>query len=106
MEVSLLCKRLAVLYAAIFTRLVTKHQSNLTVFLQAFIEDTNLAKLVHFQGYPHSLLPVTAQGVPSMFICLNTAPELLSQPSLEKQVHISILYFAFSTCCYRCLLWT
>ena len=54
--------------------------------VQAFIEDTNLAKLVHFQGYPHSLLPVTAQGVPSMFICLNTAPELLSQPSLEKQV--------------------
>jgi integrator complex subunit 2 len=53
---------------------------------QAFIEDTNLAKLVHFQGYPHQLLPMTAQGVPSMFICLNTAPELLSQPSLDKQV--------------------
>ena len=46
----------------------------------------SLAKLVHFQGYPHSLLPVVTAGVPSMFICLDTAPELLSQPSIEKQV--------------------
>merc|ERR1712130_756811 len=66
---------------------------------QAFIEDTNLAKLVHFQGYPHSLLPVTAQGVPSMFICLNTAPELLSQPSLEKQVFAVDLISHLSVVC-------
>jgi len=66
---------------------------------QAFIEDTNLAKLVHFQGYPHSLLPVTAQGVPSMFICLDTAPELLSQPSLEKQVFAVDLISHLSVVC-------
>jgi len=66
---------------------VQETQSQVCCYLhQAFIEDTNLAKLVHFQGYPHSLLPVTTAGVPSMFICLDTAPELLSQPSLEKQV--------------------
>ena len=55
---------------------------------QAFIEDTSLslAKLVHFQGYPLPLLAVTTAGVPSMFICLDTSPELLSQPSIEKQV--------------------
>ena len=40
-----------------------------------------------------------------MFICLNTAPELLSQPSLEKQVfHISTSTFpsqhaALGFCC-------
>lgn len=66
---------------------------------QAFIEDTNLAKLVHFQGYPHSLLQVTAQGVPSMFICLDTAPELLSQPSLEKQVFAVDLISHLSVVC-------
>lgn len=66
---------------------------------QAFIEDTNLAKLVHFQGYPHELLPVTAQGVPSMFICLATAPELLSQPSLEKQVFAIDLISHLSVVC-------
>ena len=66
---------------------------------QAFIEDTNLAKLVHFQGYPHELLTVTAQGVPSMFICLNTAPELLSQPSLDKQVFAVDLISHLSVVC-------
>jgi len=66
---------------------------------EAFIADPNLAKLVHFQGYPIELLPVTVAGVPSMHICLDFAPELLSQPSLEKQVfaidlisHLSVQY--------------
>ena len=68
---------------------VQETQSAVCCYLhQAFIEDTTmtLAKLVHFQGYPHSLLPVTTAGVPSMFICLDTSPELLSQPSLSKQM--------------------
>jgi integrator complex subunit 2 len=38
------------------------------------------------QGYPLELLGVTVAGVPSMHICLDFAPELLAQPSLEKQV--------------------
>jgi len=66
---------------------------------EAFIADPNLAKLVHFQGYPVELLGVTVAGVPSMHICLDFAPELLSQPSLDKQVfaidlisHLSVQY--------------
>jgi integrator complex subunit 2 len=53
---------------------------------QAFIADPNLAKLVHFQGYPMELLPVTVAGIPSMHICLDFLPELLSQPDSEKQI--------------------
>ncbi|KAF4530922.1 hypothetical protein B566_EDAN016420 [Ephemera danica] len=53
---------------------------------QVFIADTNLAKLVHFQGYPMELLPVTVRGIPSMHICLDFLPELLSQPAPDKQV--------------------
>lgn len=52
-----------------------------------------------FQGYPLELLAVTVPGVPSMHICLDFAPELLSQPDLEKQVfavdlisHLSVQY--------------
>ena len=66
---------------------------------EAFIADPNLAKLVHFQGYPLQLLPIIVAGVPSMHICLDFAPELLSQPDLEKQAfavdlisHLSIQY--------------
>lgn len=66
---------------------------------QIFISEPSLAKLVHFQGYPRELLPVTVQGIPSMHICLDFIPELLSQASLEKQVfaidlvsHVSIQY--------------
>ncbi|XP_014358467.2 integrator complex subunit 2 [Papilio machaon] len=66
---------------------------------QVFISEPSLAKLVHFQGYPRELLPVTIQGIPSMHICLDFIPELLSQASLEKQIfavdlvsHLSIQY--------------
>ena len=51
------------------------------------------------QGYPLQLLPVMVAGVPSMHICLDFAPELLSQPDLEKQAfavdlisHLSVQY--------------
>merc|ERR550539_2017314 len=66
---------------------------------EAFIADPNLAKLVHFQGYPLELLSIVVPGVPSMHICLDFAPELLSQPDLEKQAfavdlisHLSVQY--------------
>ena len=39
-----------------------------------------------FKGYPSELLPVTVAGIPSMHICLDFIPELLSQPSMDKQV--------------------
>ena len=38
------------------------------------------------QGYPMELLPVTVRGIPSMHICLDFLPELLSQPAPDKQV--------------------
>eukprot|EP00058_Branchiostoma_floridae_P020274 XP_002605764.1 hypothetical protein BRAFLDRAFT_114421 [Branchiostoma floridae] len=53
---------------------------------QMFISNPNLTKLTHFQGYPTELLPVTVAGVPSMHICMDFIPELLSQPQLEKQI--------------------
>jgi len=66
---------------------------------ESFIADPHLAKLVHFQGYPMELLPITVGGVPSMHICLDFAPELLSQPDVEKQAfaidlisHLSVQY--------------
>ncbi|EFN80684.1 Integrator complex subunit 2 [Harpegnathos saltator] len=66
---------------------------------QVFIADPSLAKLVHFQGYPRQLLQITVPGIPSMHICLDWIPELLSQPEPEKQVfavdlasHLAIQY--------------
>lgn len=55
---------------------------------QVFIADINLAKLVHFQTYPSELLTITTDRVPSMHICLDFIPELISQPDLEKQVFV------------------
>ncbi|XP_065215851.1 integrator complex subunit 2 [Planococcus citri] len=61
-------------------------QSIICSFLhQTFIADPSLCKLVHFQGYPRELLPVTVTGIPSMHICVDFIAELISQPSLEKQ---------------------
>lgn len=78
-------------------------QSIVCSFLhQLFIADPNLVKLVHFQGYPSALLPLTTQGIPSMHICLDFLPELLAQPiigDLAKQLfavdlisHLSLQY--------------
>ncbi|XP_074636420.1 integrator complex subunit 2-like isoform X2 [Acropora palmata] len=64
---------------------------------QMFIAVPEIAKLVHFQGYPIELLPVTVAGIPSMHICLDFICELVNQPQLEKQV------FAIQLASYLCL---
>ncbi|CAI9724064.1 integrator complex subunit 2-like [Octopus vulgaris] len=64
---------------------------------QMYIADPNLAKLVHFQGYPSELLPITVAGIPSMHICFDFIPELLSQPQMEKQM------FAIELASHLCL---
>lgn len=51
-----------------------------------FIETPLMIKLVHFQGYPSELLPITVDGIPSMHICLEFVPELLTQSQVEKQI--------------------
>jgi len=64
---------------------------------QMFIAVPDIAKLVHFQGYPAELLPVTVAGIPSMHICLDFICELVNQPQLEKQL------FAIQLASYLCL---
>lgn len=66
---------------------------------QVFISEPSLAKLVHFQGYPRELLSMTIRGIPSMHICLDFIPELLSMAEMDKQIfaidltsHISLQY--------------
>jgi integrator complex subunit 2 len=53
---------------------------------QMFIENSNLAELVHFQGYPKQLIPILVRGVPSMHICIDFVPKLLSHSDLNKQI--------------------
>lgn len=66
---------------------------------QVFITEPSLCKLVHFQGYSRKLLSLTVQGIPSMHICLDFIPELLSMPEMDKQIfaidltsHLSLQY--------------
>lgn len=56
------------------------------LYMQAFIAEPEMVKLVHFQGYPEQLLPVVVAGIPSMHICLKFIPELVTQPHTQKQV--------------------
>ncbi|KAA0201476.1 hypothetical protein HAZT_HAZT007215 [Hyalella azteca] len=59
---------------------------------QAFIKDTTLAKLVHFQGYPRELIGPVVQGVPSMHVAvgLNWIPELLQLPQQQHRQRCSV----------------
>jgi len=54
--------------------------------LVVILVEQYLSMLFVFQGYPSELLPVTVQGIPSIHICLDYIPEMLSQPQLDKQV--------------------
>ncbi|KFH67351.1 hypothetical protein MVEG_06085 [Podila verticillata NRRL 6337] len=47
---------------------------------QQFIDNKNLAKLIHFQGYPLDLIPSMVKGVDSIHICIDFLPELLLRP--------------------------
>lgn len=51
-----------------------------------FIKNPLLVKLIHFQGYDHSLISMIVDGVPSIHLCLEFIPELLSQPQREQQL--------------------
>lgn len=62
---------------------------------QTFIAEPSLVKLVHFQGYPAELLPMMVSGVPSVHICLDFIPELLSQSQAEKQVCVPVCMYYY-----------
>jgi integrator complex subunit 2 len=51
-----------------------------------FCETPQLMKMVHQQGYPDELLPVTVYGIPSIHVALEFLPELLSQAQPERLV--------------------
>eukprot|EP01080_Neovahlkampfia_damariscottae_P004027 gene4027-7283_t len=57
-----------------------------TFIHQRFIENPNIAKMVHFQTYPISLIQHTIHGIESMHICMDFLHEILNQTSFEKKI--------------------
>ncbi|XP_017138123.1 integrator complex subunit 2 [Drosophila miranda] len=53
---------------------------------QAFISEPSLAKLVHFQTYPKSVIPMMVASVPSMHICIDFVHEFLNVNEMDKQI--------------------
>ncbi|KAH8244096.1 hypothetical protein KR038_003547 [Drosophila bunnanda] len=53
---------------------------------QAFISEPSLAKLVHFQTYPKSVIPMIVASVPSMHICIDFVHEFLNVTEMDKQI--------------------
>ncbi len=58
---------------------------------QVFIAEPYLVKLVHFQGYSKELLPFTIRGIPSMHICLDFLPELITTSDVDRLVFAACL---------------
>jgi integrator complex subunit 2 len=54
---------------------------------QMFINNASLAELLHNQGYSKALIPILVKCVPSMHICLDFVPRLLTNGDLKKQVN-------------------
>jgi integrator complex subunit 2 len=60
--------------------------------ISSLIHTTSLLlKLLHFQGYEPSLVPMMVEGVPSMVQCLEFVGELMQQPPQQSQVFAVIL---------------
>ncbi|KAL7742505.1 hypothetical protein ACLKA6_005663 [Drosophila palustris] len=53
---------------------------------QAFITEPSLAKLVHFQTYPKTVIPMIVASVPSMHICIDFVHEFLNVTEMDKQI--------------------
>lgn len=53
---------------------------------QAFITEPSLARLVHFQTYPKSVIPMIVASVPSMHICIDFVHEFLNVTEMDKQI--------------------
>ncbi|XP_030378999.1 integrator complex subunit 2 [Scaptodrosophila lebanonensis] len=53
---------------------------------QVFISEPSLAKLVHFQTYPKSIIPMIVASVPSMHICIDFVHEFLNVTEMDKQI--------------------
>ena len=53
---------------------------------QMFIATSALPKVVHFQGYPHAILPLVVAAVPSMHVCIDFLEELMARDELEKKI--------------------
>ena len=55
---------------------------------ELFIEEPQLCKLIHFQGYPIEAQKALVMGVPSMHICLSFIPEMLRITSNERRLFV------------------
>ncbi|UJR31011.1 hypothetical protein I4U23_018522 [Adineta vaga] len=53
---------------------------------QMFITNPELARHVHFQGYPSDQIKPLIYSVPSMHICLNFIPRMLETNELDTQI--------------------
>ncbi|VDK51500.1 unnamed protein product [Anisakis simplex] len=58
---------------------------------QMFIADTSLLKLVHFQGYPLSMISMTVRLIPSMHACLDFVHDILALRDLTKRLFATLL---------------
>jgi len=63
---------------------------------QRFIENPKYIKLIHFQTYAVEIIPDMVKYVPSMHVCFDFIPELLSINNIESQIfgiHLSGFVF-------------
>ena len=53
---------------------------------QLYLRNHQLVKLVHFQTYPLDAVPIAVALIPSMHVCLDFLPELMTTTSTTRQI--------------------
>lgn len=77
----------------------TQHEAQLLLcshIHQVFIANPAVCKLVHTQGYPRAMLPLTCRAISSMHICLDLIPELVAHK--DAQVVAFAVHLAAELC--------
>lgn len=57
-----------------------------TFLHECFVENPQLIRLIHFQGYDLSLLPHTVGGIEAMHVCMDVVAEMVDNSNKEAQV--------------------
>ncbi|KAI0987032.1 hypothetical protein GJ496_006106 [Pomphorhynchus laevis] len=53
---------------------------------QIFLESSNACRNIHLQGYNYKLVSHLVENVPSMHVCIEILPQMLSNGDIENQV--------------------
>lgn len=86
-SISILILQFCCFRFSLFVGIVSEVRAKVCMFLHnMFVDDPDLIKIIHYQGYSSALIPLLVHGVPSLHVAFGFLPDLLQHPQRSKQL--------------------